>query len=421
MAKDGIGTAEAQTDKQGKLRAESDLDMLRILVDSIMEYAIIMLDPKGNMVSWSPAAERLKGYSASEVVGKNFSIFATPEDASASKTDVELKTAVREGRSEDEGWRVRKDGTKFWANVVITSLLDGEGTHKGFGMVTRDLSQRKEAEERIKGQAKEILEMATVIVQVWDGIILVPLIGRLDSDRTQQLMERLLQRLTETNSPVALIDITGVPTIDTQTAQHLIETIKAVRYIGSEVVLTGVRPAIAQTLVHLGIDLCGATTRSSLTARLRVAFEIINIHVARESPRGGGGQMIEGIAVLKVRDVLLVTMPADPDDATVSALQSRTLDAMEHHDVKGLILDLSKVEILDSYFARTVAETAKMVTLMGGETLIAGMRPSVAITATELNVTLGATRTVLTLDRALDLAGSISRRKTAPATSGHSL
>jgi rsbT antagonist protein RsbS len=122
--------------------------------------------------------------------------------------------------------------------------------------------------------------------------------------------------------------------------------------------------------------------------------------------------MIEGIAVLKVRDVLLVTMPADPDDATVSALQSRTLDAMEQHDVKGLILDLSKVEILDSYFARTVAETAKMVTLMGGETLIAGMRPSVAITATELNVTLGATRTVLTLDRALDMASSISRRKT---------
>ncbi len=126
--------------------------------------------------------------------------------------------------------------------------------------------------------------------------------------------------------------------------------------------------------------------------------------------------MIEGIAVLKMRDVLLVTMPADPDDATVSALQSRTLDAMEQHDVKGLILDLSKVEILDSYFARTVAETAKMVTLMGGETLIAGMRPSVAITATELNVTLGATRTVLTLDRALDLAGNISRKKSVQKT-----
>jgi rsbT antagonist protein RsbS len=121
--------------------------------------------------------------------------------------------------------------------------------------------------------------------------------------------------------------------------------------------------------------------------------------------------MSEGITVLKVRDVLLVTMPADPDDATVSALQSRTLAAMEQNDVKGLILDLSKVEILDSYFARTVAETAQMVTLMGGETLIAGMRPSVAITATELGVTLGATRTVLTLDRAMDMAGRLSKNK----------
>jgi rsbT antagonist protein RsbS len=126
----------------------------------------------------------------------------------------------------------------------------------------------------------------------------------------------------------------------------------------------------------------------------------------------------EGITVLKVRDVLLVTMPADPDDATVSALQSRTLDAMEQHDVKALILDLSKVEILDSFFARTVAETSRMVTLMGGETLIAGMRPSVAITATELNVTLGATRTVLTVDRALDIAGNLSRTRTKTVRKG---
>ncbi len=123
--------------------------------------------------------------------------------------------------------------------------------------------------------------------------------------------------------------------------------------------------------------------------------------------------MNEGITVLKVRDVLLVSMPADPDDATVSALQSQTLEAMEQHDVKGLVLDLSKVEILDSYFARIVAETAQMVTLMGGETFIAGMRPSVAITATELGVTLGATRTVLNLDRALGLATDLLANKPA--------
>ncbi len=113
----------------------------------------------------------------------------------------------------------------------------------------------------------------------------------------------------------------------------------------------------------------------------------------------------EAISVIRVRNVLLVTMPGDPDDSTIAALQERALDAMSAEHVRGLVLDLSKVEILDSYFARTVAETAQMVGLMGGETIIAGMRPSVAITATELGVTLGRTRTVMTVDHALDLAG----------------
>jgi len=113
----------------------------------------------------------------------------------------------------------------------------------------------------------------------------------------------------------------------------------------------------------------------------------------------------ESIAVIKLRNTLLVTMPADPDDSTIAALQERTLEAMSQYDVRGLVLDLSKVEILDSYFARTVSETAQMVGLMGGETIIAGMRPSVAITATELGVTLGKTRTVMSVDRALELAG----------------
>lgn len=112
----------------------------------------------------------------------------------------------------------------------------------------------------------------------------------------------------------------------------------------------------------------------------------------------------ESISVTKLRNTLLVTMPPDPDDSTIAALQERTLEAMSQYDVRGLVLDLSKVEILDSYFARTVSETAQMVGLMGGETIIAGMRPSVAITATELGVTLGKTRTAMSVDRALELA-----------------
>ena len=274
-------TLVGEREEMGKaLTLEVQQEMLRMLVENVKEYAITILDPQGHITTWTPAAVRLKGYHPEEILGQHFSVFYTAEDVAHGKCERELEVAAREGRFEDEGWRVRKDGTRFWASVVITALRDARGDLRGFGKVTRDLTDRKQAEERMRLQAKEILEMATVpLVQVWEGIILVPLIGMLDSARTQQLMERLLQRLTETGSPVALIDITGVPTIDTQTAQHLLETIKAVRYVGADVVLTGVRPAIAQTLVHLGIDVSGVVTRSSLTAGLRVALRMLNLEI----------------------------------------------------------------------------------------------------------------------------------------------
>jgi rsbT antagonist protein RsbS len=110
------------------------------------------------------------------------------------------------------------------------------------------------------------------------------------------------------------------------------------------------------------------------------------------------------ISVIKVRSILMVTMPPDPDDTTISALQDKVLNAMERHDAKAVVLDISMVATLDSFFARTVTETAKMVTLMGGRTLIAGMQPAVAITATQIGLTLGNIGTALNVDRALDLA-----------------
>ena len=111
------------------------------------------------------------------------------------------------------------------------------------------------------------------------------------------------------------------------------------------------------------------------------------------------------ISVVKVRDILLVTIPPDPDDTTISALQEKVLQAMERHTARGVILDIAAVETLDSFFARTVAETAQMVGIMGGLTVIAGMRPSVAITATQLGLTLGNTPTALDVDLALDRLG----------------
>ena len=111
----------------------------------------------------------------------------------------------------------------------------------------------------------------------------------------------------------------------------------------------------------------------------------------------------ETLSIIKVRDVLVVTMPADPDDATISALQQRVLLAMERSSARGVVLDVSAVESLDSFFARVIAETTRMVSLMGGHTILTGMRPSVAITITQLGLTLGKMRTALTVDRAFDI------------------
>jgi rsbT co-antagonist protein RsbR len=262
------------------IRPKSDENSpYRLLVDSLTDYAIVALDPSGNVTAWNKGAELIKGYSPEEIIGRNFTCFYPKDKIQQGFPEQELKTATREGRSEDEGWRVRKDGSQFWANVIITAIRDTDGTLIGFAKVTRDLTQRKQAEETIARQAQEILDVSIPVIQVWDGVIAAPLIGTLDSQRTEQFMERLLQRIVETNSPVALVDITGVPTIDTQTAQHLVETVSAVLLLGAQVVLTGVRPALAQTMVHLGIDLPQVVTRSSLAAGLKVALDLLDLQV----------------------------------------------------------------------------------------------------------------------------------------------
>src|SRR5262249_40347471 len=157
--------------------------------DNVKEYAIFTLDPKGYVNTWTPTAERLNGYQANEIVGKHFSTFYTKEEVESGKCARELEFAARDGRIEDEGWRVRKDGSRFWASVVITALRDPSGKLKAFGKVIRDLSDRRQADEHLRQQSRDVMEMATVpVVQVWEGVLLVPLIGMLDSARTQQLM-----------------------------------------------------------------------------------------------------------------------------------------------------------------------------------------------------------------------------------------
>jgi PAS domain S-box-containing protein len=138
-------------DLSGRKRAHEQLrrseERLRLLVASVKDYAIFALDPVGRVESWNPGAERLKGYSADEIIGQHFSRFYPQEDVRAGKCEMELEEAARIGRFEDEGWRLRKDGSRFWANVVISAIRDQDGRLVGFAKVTRDLSERKRHEE----------------------------------------------------------------------------------------------------------------------------------------------------------------------------------------------------------------------------------------------------------------------------------
>src|SRR5690349_24931089 len=147
-----------------------------------------------------------------------------------------------------------------------TELLDG------LGLYTTEV-YLKAREERIRRQQEEMLELSTPVVKLWDGILALPLIGTLDSARTQVVMEALLQRIVETGSSVAIIDITGVPTVDTLVAQHLIKTVTAARLMGADCIISGIRPQIAQTIVHLGVALGDVVTKANLADAFLVALE----------------------------------------------------------------------------------------------------------------------------------------------------
>ncbi len=158
-----------------------------------------------------------------------------------------------------------------------SSLLDR------LGLWTTEVHQQAR-EEVIFRQQQEMLELSTPVVKLWDGILALPMIGTLDSSRTQVVMESLLQRIVETGSSVAIIDITGVPLVDTLVAQHLLKTVTAARLMGADCIISGIRPQIAQTIVHLGVDLAGVTTKATLADALALALRRSHLQVVKVKP-----------------------------------------------------------------------------------------------------------------------------------------
>jgi len=245
----------------------------------------------GTILSWNRGAERIYGYSAGEMVGKPVSVLVPankPDEVPAILERVKRGERV----SHFETTRVRKDGEVIDLSLNVSPIRDASGQIIGASTTARDVTEQKKMREALTERAKEILDVSTPVLQVWEGVVVAPFIGTLDTQRAQQFMERLLDKIVQTNSAVALLDVTGVPAIDTRTAQHLIETITSVRLLGAQAILTGVRPAIAQTLAHLGINLADVVTRSSLAAGLRVALDILNLKIITQEDQAKGAHSL---------------------------------------------------------------------------------------------------------------------------------
>jgi rsbT co-antagonist protein RsbR len=160
------------------------------------------------------------------------------------------------------------------STLHVSLLLDR------LGLLATEVYQRGR-EQLIIRQQQELMELSTPVVALWDGVLALPLIGTLDSARTQVVMENLLQRIVDTGAAIAIIDITGVPTVDTLTAQHLLKTVAAARLMGADCIISGIRPQIAQTIVHLGVELGSVVTKATLADAFSVALQRLGLAVAR--------------------------------------------------------------------------------------------------------------------------------------------
>ncbi|HLL64188.1 MAG TPA: PAS domain S-box protein [Micromonosporaceae bacterium] len=270
-----VGYVKVARDLTERRNQEAALRGVQQMVDGIADFEVIRLDQRGVVRSWNPGAATLTGYAAAEVIGQHVSKFYTEDDTRTGLADREMAMAARDGSLETEGWRIRKDGSRFWANVVLSPIHDDGRELTGFVKVARDMTDRREQDRLVQRQRDEILELSTPVIQVWDKVLILPLIGTLDSLRASRLTESLLERIAMDQAEVVILDVSGVPTIDSGVARHLLKTAEAARLMGTASILSGVRPEIAQSMVHLGIDLGALRSRTSLKDALQLALRLV--------------------------------------------------------------------------------------------------------------------------------------------------
>ena len=183
-----------------------------------------------------------------------------------------------------EGWRgearqARKDGSTFEAALSYSPIRNPDGEIIAISVIATDITAERELQEQIRKQSEAIMEMSTPVIKVWNKVLMLPMVGAVDTSRAQQMTEKLLESVVQSEAEVALLDVTGVPVIDTSVARNLLKAVDAARMLGAEVIVTGFSPEAAQTLAQLGVDFSALRTRGSLQAGLREAFAMVGVRM----------------------------------------------------------------------------------------------------------------------------------------------
>ncbi|MCE9525409.1 MAG: PAS domain S-box protein [Planctomycetales bacterium] len=362
-------TRDLTNNKESQERLLASEERFRLLIETVKDYAIFLLDPQGRVATWNEGARRIKQYSSEEIIGKHFSYFYTQESIKRGWPEYELKVAEKEGRFEDEGWRVRKDGSQFWANVVITTLRDKSGAVRGFAKITRDMTDRKRAEESARQlleetTARRVAEESSKLIQtqrerlrvtlasIGDAVISTDAEGRID------FLNAVAQKLTGWNEEEAvsrpLVEVFHI--INEETRQPVDNPAMRALKDGRVVGLANHTILIASNGTELPIDDSAAPIRDSqgnVVGSVLVFRDIGELKRANQALREADRRKDEFLATLahELRNPLapirnsLQILKTPQIDAAVAEHSREVLERQVHHLVRLVddLLDVSRV------------------------------------------------------------------------------